>query len=90
MTRISFMRQQDIRVLCDKVKVMTEQIKKKQEAMWRVKVNMDGEKQSKCLTFYLNERMGGSVKGKECVKGGIDGGSETADEFIGGSLVIFL
>ena len=42
------------------------------------------------LTFYLNERMGGSVKGKECVKGGIDGGSETADEFIGGSLVIFL
>ena len=82
MTRISFLRQQDIRVLCDKVKAMTEQMKKKQELMDSAKIKMDGEKQSRTLIMHMNERMGSVAKGKECIKGGVDGGCKTADKFI--------
>lgn len=46
MTKLSFIRQQDIHVLCDKIKVMTEQIRNKHIVLEQVEKNMNDVEES--------------------------------------------
>lgn len=46
MTKLSFIRQQDIQVICDKIKTITEQIRKKQVVLQQVELKMNNVKES--------------------------------------------
>lgn len=65
MTKISFLRQQDIHILCDKVKKITEQVKKKQKEADGTQGKMDSVKESNSDSHFAC-RMGDSIERKEC------------------------
>lgn len=46
MTKLSFIRQQDIQIICDKIKSITEHIKKKQDLLQQIEKKMNNVKES--------------------------------------------
>lgn len=46
MTKLSFIRQQDIQIICDKIKSITEKIKKKQDVLQQIEKKMNNVKES--------------------------------------------
>ena len=79
MAKISFLRQQDITRICEKISNVTLRVKKKQGELDVMQARLESVKMSWIGAKKMKDRMGGTAEREECVVGGTDGGCRTAD-----------
>ena len=79
MAKISFLRQQDITRICEKISNVTLRVKKKQGELDVMQARLESVKMSSIGAKKMKDRMGGTAEREECVEGGTDGGCRTAD-----------